>query len=125
MGSFKAAVVSFAVLLLVSGCGYSQSNLNEEYREGYETGYEEGYETGREEGWDDAFEYLEEEGVIEKKPFVFLSNDGSDTYHSRYCELADWDNELPLEVVERWGWSPCDICGGHPEEVYTNPDGWE
>ena len=44
MGKFKVLMLFCAVLFFISGCGYSQNDLDAEYEAGYEDGYAEGKE---------------------------------------------------------------------------------
>lgn len=105
---------------ILAGCGYSKEQLEGEYSSGYEEGYDNGFEDGKTEGWNEALAELESDGILKQEEYVFLSNDGTDTYHMRYCRLANWDiGEVPLWVVKSWGYTPCQECGGEGELLYA------
>lgn len=112
--------LSVLVLSVISGCIYTDSRSNDGYDSGYEKGYEDGFSDGESEGRNEAFEELENYGVIKLEEFVFLPNDGSSTYHGRYCELSDWDRQVPLQTAIEWGYAPCNECGGYADSAYTN-----
>lgn len=135
----KAVLLLFvSFLFLFAGCDSleeeSGEKHSEEYQEGYNEGHDAGYEYGYDVGYEDGFdegkkqgrnnliEELEEEGILERKEFVFLSNDDRKIYHSRYCEYADWGQEIPIESALEWGYTPCSSCEGHSHTIYVPAD---
>jgi len=101
----KRLIIFVALLiavLLLSGCCYSQYELDDAYNEGYAQGYSEGYIQGN------------SDCLVYDGPYVGSVN--SDVYHYPWCIAAQ--NILPenevwfssVEEAQAAGYRPCQIC---------------
>lgn len=88
----RIIMLAISIIVLLSGCGYSQVDLDEQYQDGYEAGYKDGYEAGKEVGRDDAFESGYEDG------FQYAANFILDRMSPEYREK--WWEENIKEIEE-------------------------
>ena len=77
---FPAVLLLSIFVVLLSGCGITQDDLDKAWEAGYDTGHYEGYESGHEDGFDEG--YNEAELEYEDKYSEGYNDGNSDGYYA-------------------------------------------